>query len=131
MQVFDFGCGLKSKARNFWKFSFFHFKQYLSLLVFVLLHFFVVFKSSVTTAAKIWSKRQIFDLGQNRKLVNLKNVHFFVSTFLFKFVFFVVSKSSVEYAVKIWKKRQISETSILGIRQNQKLGNLGNFHLSS
>ena len=51
---------------------------------------------------------------------------------MYQFIF-VVFESEITINLKIWSKRtfsEISEFSILGIGQNRKLGNLGNWHFS-
>ena len=95
---------------------------------------------------KIWSKWKlpevskfsILGIGQNRKLGNLGNWHFSllkphekVSAFFFGVIFQSVFRFWVSYNAKNLSKRKLSEISeflILGIGQNQKLGNLGNGH---
>ena len=97
---------------------------------------------------KIWSKWKlskvskfsISSIGQNQKLGNLGIGHFFFSNHIIKLTFFFLGSFFsqfftfwLSYTTKNLRKRnlfEISEFSILGIGQNWKLWNLGNWHIS-
>ena len=102
----------------------------------------MVFGSWVSYITKNWIKRKlsaisefsILGAGQNRKLGNLGNFHFFLLNLIVQLQFFevifLVFVFWVSYTTKNWSKRKLPEIfkfSISGIDQNRKLENLGNF----
>ena len=127
----------------------FYFSNHIiKLTLFILGLFHSVFRFWVSYTTKNLSKIKlseisefsILGIGQNGKLGNLGNWHFpllkpreKVNVFFFGVIFQSVFRFWVSYTTKNLSKRklsEISEFSILGIGQNRKLGNLGNWHFS-